>query len=177
MASHRVVAIAKRYKITADFLARINHIADKNRIRAGQDLKVVHGPFHVQIRKHSLDMDVYLQDTLVRRYTVGLGEDGSTPTGEWVVKNKLVNPSYYPPRGGRIVAADDPENPLGERWLGLEGIAGEAIGQERYGIHGTNDPATVGHNMSLGCVRMHNRDVEILYELLVERHSTVQIVD
>ncbi len=169
--------IAKEFKVTADLLARINRLKDKNRIRAGQNLKVLHGPFHAEILKSKHVMNVFLQDSCVRQYKVGLGDEGSTPSGEWLVSTKLVNPTYYPPRGGKIIHADDPENPLGERWIGLEGLSGESAGQERYGIHGTNDLSTIGKNESLGCVRMSNDEVEMLYDMFVEQHSRVLILD
>ncbi len=169
--------IAKEYHVTDNLLAAINGIEDKNRIRAGQNLKVVHGPFHVKIFKNRHVMRVFLQETFVRQYTVGLGLENGTPTGEWSVTDKLVNPPYYSPRGEGIIAADDPDNPLGERWIGLRGISGEAVGQQRYGIHGTHDPSTIGKNESLGCVRMYNEDVEALYDMLVPQHSRVHIVE
>ena len=122
-------------------------------------------------------MYVFLQETFVRQYTVGLGLEDGTPTGEWSVTDKLVNPPYYSPRGEGIIAADDPDNPLGERWIGLRGVSGEAVGQQRYGIHGTHDPSTIGKNESLGCVRMYNEDVEALYDMLVSQHSRVIIVE
>ena len=100
-----------------------------------------------------------------------------SPTGEWRVATKLMNPTYYPPRGGEIMAADDPKNPLGERWIGLVGISGAAVDQERYGIHGTNEPDSIGKSVSMGCIRMHNEDVEALYSYLVETHSTVTVRD
>ncbi len=165
--------IANRFKVSADLLAAVNGIADKNRIRAGQAIKVVHGPFRAVVDKRSYTLDLLLADVLVRQFPVGLGADGSTPTGQWQVSTKLVNPTYYPPRGGAIIAADDPKNPLGERWIGLVGLAGEALGQERYGIHGTIEPETIGRDASLGCIRLHNKDVESLYMCLVEKHSTV----
>ncbi|MCG3138159.1 MAG: hypothetical protein HJJLKODD_02019 [Phycisphaerae bacterium] len=167
--------IAKKNQVTPELLARINQLPSANNIRAGQNLKVIQGPFRVEISKSRHELFVYLQDTLVREFPVGLGEEGSTPTGNWRVKNKLLNPTYYPPRGGKIVTSDDPENPLGERWIGLEGTAGEAVGQQRYGIHGTSDPASIGKNMSLGCVRMNNQDVEFLYDLLIVQNSEVVI--
>ena len=167
--------IAKKYHVTADVLARINGFEDKNKIRAGQSLKVIRGPFHVEIFKARHALYVYLQDTFVRQYVVGLGSEGNTPTGEWSISNKLINPTYFSPRGEGIIAADDPNNPLGNRWIGLEGVNGEASGQQRYGIHGTIDPASIGRDESLGCIRLHNEDVEILYELLVEGQSRVVI--
>ena len=169
--------IAKKYHVTDNLLAAINGIKDKNRIRASQNLKVIQGPFHVTIFKNRHVMHVFLQETFVRQYTVGLGLENGTPTGEWSVTDKLVNPPYYSPRGEGIIAADDPDNPLGERWIGLEGVSGEAVGQQRYGIHGTHDPSTIGKNESLGCVRMRNEDVEALYDMLVSQHSRVIIVE
>ena len=169
--------IAKKYHVTDNLLAAINGIEDKNRIRASQNLKVIQGPFHVKIFKNRHVMHVFLQNTFVRQYTVGLGLDNGTPNGEWSVTDKLVNPPYYSPRGEGIIAADDPDNPLGERWIGLRGVSGEAVGQHRYGIHGTHDPSTIGKNESLGCVRMYNEDVEALYDMLVSQHSRVIVVD
>jgi lipoprotein-anchoring transpeptidase ErfK/SrfK len=169
--------IANQYAVTADLIAAINGIPDKNRIREGQVVKVLQGPFHAVVHKRAYRMDVFLGQVLVRSYPVGLGLDDSTPTGEWKVRNKLENPTYYPPRGGAIIAADDPENPLGERWIGLEGVSGEALSQQRYGIHGTNEPESIGRSISLGCVRLHNPDVEMVYTFLIEGKSTVTILE
>ncbi len=167
--------IAKANRICVDLLAAINGISDANRIRAGQTIKIIKGPFHAVVDRKSYTMGVYLETTFVKQFRVGLGVDQSTPLGKWRVGAKLKNPTYYPPRGGRIVAADDPDNPLGERWIGLAGISGEAAGQLRYGIHGTNEPDTIGKSVSLGCIRMYNEDVEALYTYLVEKHSTVTV--
>jgi lipoprotein-anchoring transpeptidase ErfK/SrfK len=176
-AGDSLAKIAAQNAVTADALALINGIADKHRIREGQTIKVVKGPFRAVVHKKSYVLDVYLGDTFVKSFQVGLGVDGSTPTGEWRIKNKLENPTYYPPRGGTIVAADDPQNPLGERWVGLEGVSGEATSQERYGIHGTSEPESIGKSVSLGCIRMHNADVEWLYTYLVEERSTVTVMN
>ncbi len=167
--------LAKANKVSADLLAEINGIANKDLIRAGQTIKIVKGPFRAIIDRASYSLDVYLGTTFVKHYRVGLGADGSTPAGEWRVKTKLKDPTYYPPRGGRIIHADDPKNPLGERWIGLEGVSGEALGQQRYGIHGTIEPESIGRNSSLGCIRMFNEDAEALYTYLVTRHSTVTV--
>ena len=167
--------IASANKVSADVLADINGIANKHVIRAGRSMKIIKGPFRAVIDTKSLSLGVYLGSTFVKHNKVGLGADGSTPTGEWRVSTKLTNPTYYPPRGGKIIAADDPENPLGERWISLEGVSGNAVGQFRYGIHGTIEPETIGQNASMGCIRMYNEDVEALYTYLVEKHSTVTI--
>ncbi len=172
-------AIAKSYDVSPEFLGRINHLKNINTIRVGQTLKAVKGPFHAVISKSEYTLDVYLgkgsERTFVKRFKVGLGTDGSTPLGKWKVKNKLKDPTYYPPRGGKIIEAGDPQNPLGERWIGLEGISGEALGQLRYGIHGTIEPDSIGKNASMGCVRLYNTDVEYLFDYLVIDDSTVLI--
>ncbi len=167
--------IAKQYKVSDDFLARINGIANKNIIREGQNLKVIQGPFHATVNKRAFTLHVCIGDVFLAQYRVGLGAEGSTPRGKWQVKNKLKNPTYNPPRGGRIIAADDPTNPLAERWVGLLGIGGDAIGQKGYGLHGTIEPDSIGANTSMGCIRMYNEDIETVYDLLVVTHSTVTV--
>jgi len=169
--------IARANKISPDLLAQINGITNKNLIRAGQNIKIINGPFHAFITKSNYGMDILLGDTVIKHFKVGLGADDGTPTGKWQVGTKLMNPTYYPPRSGLIIAADDPKNPLGERWIGLRGISGEAVGQERYGIHGTIEPESIGRSVSLGCIRLHNEDVELLYAYLVEKYSIVIVAE
>ena len=167
--------IAKAHHVTADLLARVNEIENKALIRAGRRIKVIRGPFHAVVSKGTFDLDVYLQDTFVKHFKVGLGTDGCTPTGDWVCKDKLVNPTFYPPRGGQIIPGGHPENPLGERWIGLKGVGGEAVGQLRYGLHGTIEPDTIGKAVSMGCIRMHNSEVERVYEMLIEGQSHILV--
>lgn len=172
-----LVKIAKAHRVTVELLAAINGIKDSNKIRAGQTVKVVNGPFHAVVDKSDFSLDIYLGETFVKHFRVGLGLDGSTPTGVWRVANKLKNPTFYPPRGGKVIAADDPSNPLGERWIGLKGVSGAAVGQLRYGVHGTVEPDSIGKDVSMGCIRMYNEDVESVYSYLVESESTVTVRD
>ncbi len=174
-----LVRIGREYKVPAEALMRINGIKDASKLRADEKIKVVKGPFNVKIYKSDFRLDVYLQDLYVRSYRVGLGVDQGTPEGVWRVKERLSNPTYFPSASAsekRIVAADDPKNPLGERWIGLEGIEGDAAGRPGYGIHGTIEPDSIGKAVSLGCVRMHNEDVEVLFDLLQVGQSTVTIL-
>ncbi|MBN2559877.1 MAG: LysM peptidoglycan-binding domain-containing protein [Phycisphaerae bacterium] len=167
--------IARRYKITEDLLASINLIADPDRIRVGTRLKVIHGPFRAVISKSSHRMDIYIGDVLVRSFRVGLGTNGGTPTGTWTVADKLRNPEWTDPLTGRHYLADDQDNPIGERWIGLHGVAGECVGRVGFGIHGTIDPASIGENMSMGCIRLVPDDISLVYDLLVSEHSCVLI--
>ncbi|EJW19717.1 L,D-transpeptidase [Paenibacillus alvei] len=90
-------------------------------------------------------------DTVVREYPVGIGKMlTQTPTGEYTIINKAPNP------GG----------PFGAFWMGLS--------KPHYGIHGTNDPASIGHLVSHGCIRMYNEDV-LQLAALVPIHTRVTI--
>jgi lipoprotein-anchoring transpeptidase ErfK/SrfK len=75
---------------------------------------------------------------------------------------------YYP---------EDPGYPLGSRWIGLEGIKGNAKGRTGFGIHGTKEPKQIGTTGSRGCIRMHNGEVIRIYNLLVPNLSTVEVVE
>jgi lipoprotein-anchoring transpeptidase ErfK/SrfK len=168
-------AIARQHRVTEELVMRINNISEPNRLAVGQRLKVIEGPFRAVISKSHHRMDIYLGEIFVRSFRVGLGTNGGTPTGSWVVRNKLPNPDWTDPRNGRHYLADDPDNPIGERWIGLEGVAGEAVGKQGFGIHGTIDPASIGENLSMGCVRLSPDDVKFVYDLLVERDTQVEI--
>ncbi|MGA1203186.1 MAG: L,D-transpeptidase, partial [Planctomycetota bacterium] len=65
---------------------------------------------------------------------------------------------WFPPNQPSVPYGD-PANPLGERWLGFE----SADGFRGFGIHGTNEPETIGLEASEGCIRLVNEDVVALY--------------
>ncbi len=169
--------IGQSYHVTADLLAWVNRLPDKHRIRVNQTLKVVRGPFHALVDKRNYEMLVFLGDVLVRSYKVGLGADDGTPTGQWCVKDKLTNRTWTDPRTGKRWGADGAKNPIGEHWIGLDGLSGAAKGQVGYGIHGTIEPDSVGKSLSMGCIRMYNEDVAELFKLMVPKHSLVTVHD
>lgn len=177
----RMVRIANQHKVTSQFLALINNI-DPNRINVGQRIKVVGGPFHAVVDKSDFRMDIFVNDsagrkTYVRSFIVGLGEADSTPVGNWIVAagRKVQDPAWANPRTGEYFAANDPKNPIGEYWLALEGTDEATKAFRGYGIHGTIDPASVGHQASMGCVRLLDADIELVYKMLVDGQSTVVI--
>jgi len=166
------------------FIQRINQISDPRRIREGQKIKLLKGPFHVIVDKSDFRMDLFADATdsqgnrlLLKSMRVGLGEAGSTPLGAWVVRpqSKLVNPAWVNPRTGESFTADDPLNPIGERWVGIDGISESNRDKMGFGIHGTIDPDSIGKEMSMGCVRMDGPDIELVYELLVEGGTQIEI--
>jgi lipoprotein-anchoring transpeptidase ErfK/SrfK len=118
-------------------------------------------------------MHVFLGDVYVRSFKVALGAEGKTPTGKWRVTSRQANPSWVDPQTGKRYHADDPANPIGEYWVGLEGLEGAAVGAFGYGIHGTNEPQTIGRDVSLGCIRLAPDDIEFVYKLLLPGASFV----
>ncbi len=174
--------IARQYKTPWQLLERVNHIK-ANRLRAGSTIKVVRGPFHAVVDKSEYRMDMYLDDPntkqriYIRSFEVGHGENNSTPTGAWLVERgrKLINPPWTNPRTGEFYNADDPKNPIGDRWIGLKGTDSDTQGLSGYGIHGTIEPDSIGKQKSMGCVRLRDDDVAWVYDLLYEGLSTVVI--
>jgi LysM repeat protein len=177
----KMSSIGNAHLIPYELLLPLNRMTDARKLRYGQTLKIINGPFHAIVSKSKFTLDVYLgapggpDSTYITTFNVGLGTDNSTPTGTWSIKNKVVHPAYFPPEGhaGPVLAPDDPKNPLGAYWMGLEGTDGQAVGQRSYGIHGTIDPTSIGKQSSMGCIRLKNEDVEVLYKLLMQGKSTV----
>ncbi|WP_054940892.1 L,D-transpeptidase [Paenibacillus ihuae] len=82
-------------------------------------------------------------DIVTRGFPVGIGTMlTASPTGEYTIINKQPNP------GG----------PFGAFWMGLS--------KPHYDIHGTNNPASIGHMVSHGCIRMYNNDVLALSRIV-----------
>jgi lipoprotein-anchoring transpeptidase ErfK/SrfK len=97
------------------------------------------------------------------RYGIGVGHPGFAWSGVKRISRKSEWPDWTPPQEMLLRRPDlprhmagGPENPLGARALYL--------GSSLYRIHGTNEPSTIGHNVSSGCIRMMNEDVIDLYE-------------
>jgi len=175
--------IATDFKLHVNwrFLQRINGLQRPDLIQVGQTLKIVTGPFHADIDRTAHTLKLYLgdgeQQVYVREYSVGLGAFDSTPSGLFKVRphSKLVNPPWTNPRTREHFTANDPGNPIGEFWLGLEGIEDHNRQEAGFGIHGTIDPNSIGHDESMGCVRLPEGDIDVVYEVLTEGVSTVWI--
>ncbi|MFN9373985.1 MAG: L,D-transpeptidase family protein [Planctomycetaceae bacterium] len=154
-AGDQLRSIGKKYKLSWEYLAKLNRVAP-SKIREGQKLKVMQGPFGVRVSLSRFELVLHLDGSYVKHYRVGVGKDGASPVGTFLVKNKQVDPTYYGPEG--VIRHDDPENPLGEHWIDIG---------DSFGIHGTNEPDSIGKAESKGCIRMKNEDVAELYDFLV----------
>jgi len=133
-----------------------------NDIFPGQTLEIPSDEVTIRIWKKSWLLGVYVGDVLLAAYKVGLGRNEKTPLGNFVIESKLVDPPWNSRKLGRIVPPGDPENVLGTRWLGFKNTPKF----QGYGIHGTESPDSIGKNMSDGCVRLLNEEVEEIFELV-----------
>jgi len=103
----------------------------------------------------SRTLEFYSSGRLVQEYRVAIGKASTpTPLGDYRIIDKEVNPAWYSPGKGYSVPSG-PANPLGYRWMGF---------LPTYGIHGTNAPWSIGGVVSNGCIRMHEEEVEELFE-------------
>ncbi|MEM9084127.1 MAG: L,D-transpeptidase family protein [Planctomycetota bacterium] len=173
-------------KVEPGLITSINNLSNPNRIRVGQSLKIINGPLHAVVHKDAYRFDLYADQTdssgnriYLRSFPVGLGEFDSTPTGAFVVRtnSKLEDPRWVNPRTGEVFEPNNPDNPIGERWIGLLGTDPQTELLAGYGIHGTIEPKSIGTDASMGCVRMLDNHINFVYDALVQEHSTVMITD
>lgn len=160
-----IYRIARRYGVSANAI----HNANEGSLTEGDErlliptqhvspLPAYHG-IVVNLPERSLYL--YQQGRPVKCYPIAIGRRGwETPTGEFRIANKRKNPTWFPPKWAveEQPVPPGPENPLGDRWMGLS-IPG-------YGIHATNAPASVGRYVSHGCMRMYPEHAHELYGLV-----------
>jgi len=160
-----LVKIAKEFKTTPELIARSNNISG-DKIFPGKKLKVWAGPLNILVDKSQNVLMLKSDEEIIKTYIVSTGANNSTPIGTFKITTKLVNPTWF--KAGAVVPSDSPENVLGTRWLGFDLAS--------YGIHGTVEPQNLGKQVTQGCVRMANSDVEELYAI-VPQGTEVTIVD
>ncbi len=118
-------------------------------------------------------LTLYHGARFVRAFPVATGQAiYPTPQGTFQIVVKWKNPWWYPPvqddwaRGLKPVPPG-PSNPLGTRWMGLSAPG--------VGIHGTDEPTSIGYSASHGCIRMQVPDAEWLFNQ-VDVGTTVHII-
>lgn len=153
--------IARKNGTTVELL-RVSNGVRGDLIRAGQRLKVPQASFSVLVDKSQNILTLKSGEEVLKVYRCSTGREGITPAGTFRIVSRMVDPVW---KG--IVPPGDPANPLGTRWLGFD--------LPQYGIHGTNDPGTIGKPVTKGCIRLANSDAEELYTLLPEGTSVTVV--
>ncbi len=139
-------------------LQRLNRL-ETDRIRVGQKLVVPKEKASVLIFKQDFELLVLLGGALVQAFDVATGKDDRTPEARFVIETKLIEPDWYSP-DGKVYKYGDEGNILGTRWLGFANTPEH----QGFGIHGTKFPESIGTEASMGCIRMRNEDVEVVYD-------------
>lgn len=160
--------IAKTLGTTSGLLQKINNLPNPNMIRANSILRGIKGSFpRVVVDKGDFTLSAYYADPdgreyFLKQYRISTGQTGKeTPLGTFTVGAKLVEPPW-PDDKGKYHPYGDPLNPLGTRWMGFA-----EQGYTDLGIHGTIDEKSIGKKVTNGCVRMYNKDVEELYDMIL----------
>ncbi|MEC2075182.1 L,D-transpeptidase family protein [Metabacillus fastidiosus] len=137
-----IISIAIDYRIPVQTLLSVNNLANPNIIFIGQQINIpglpdpATIPYEIHVSIASRRLTLISQGKILKVYPIAVGKILTrTPIGNYVIVNREPNP------GG----------PFGAMWLSLSKI--------HYGIHGTNDPSSIGKAVSLGCIRMYNQDV------------------
>ncbi len=120
-------------------------------------------PTIITVDKSTFTLRLFKNLHYDRQYGVAVGQPAyPTPAGLFAIQSKQVNPTWTAPNSpwagesaGQSYSANDPNNPLAARWMGVNGSVG---------IHGTYQDYSIGTAASHGCIRMHASDVIDLYD-------------
>lgn len=121
------------------------------------DVTVTGVPYSIDVKQGAHVLELYERDRLVRTYPIGIGtRDTPTPGGTFYLKE--------------LLRAPDPTGAYGPFAYGLSGFSTTlksfAGGEAVIGLHGTNDPSSIGKDVSAGCIRLRNADITALAQLL-----------
>ncbi|MFD2924406.1 L,D-transpeptidase family protein [Halobacillus naozhouensis] len=141
--------ISRDYRTPLAIIINANPSINPNLIYPGQSI-VIPGfppietiPYQIDVSLTNRQLQLFRNGVLQKQYPIAVGRMlHGTPTGNYIIINKAPNP------GG----------PFGTMWMSLS--------KQHYGIHGTNDPSSIGKAVSLGCIRMYNSDVEELASII-----------
>ena len=159
----RVLAEHADVLLCTGLIARVNQLRNSTAIRADDELRVPLCRPRVLVDLSARWAFYFLGEEVAAAWRVGVGKQGAeTRPGRYTIKDKQENPPWHRP-GEPMVAFGDPENPLGTRWMSWDDENGW---HSTLGFHGTDDESGIGGEVSDGCIRMRNADVEVLYDIL-----------
>lgn len=164
--------IAIKYNLPVTAIYKANKLKSGT-IFPGQRLRVYRGDWKIEVSKLAKLLYVYDGKDLFAVYDIGIGKEGRTPVGNFILTDKIEHPSWYSP-DGRVVPYGEKENVLGTHWLKLEPAGGTDAAFIGYGIHGTWDEGSITKSLSNGCIRMTNDEVAELF-IYIPRKTPVKI--
>ena len=141
--------------ITAGFVL-VSSLLSAQDIKASSAAEIVRPSRLVLVSIPDRKLAVVERGKVIRTFSVAVGAVNSpSPTGEFQIVARLKDPTYYHPG---VVIPPGPDNPIGPRWVGLN--------KKGFGIHGTNEPRSIGKAASHGCIRLRNREVVEFFRLV-----------
>lgn len=165
----RVLKEHPELSVCTGLIQKANELNQKV-LQPGQVLRIPIERSHVLVDLSAHWVFYMIGEEVVAAWEVGVGRSGNeTRPGSYTVGEKSIEPMWFPP-GRDPIPYGDPENPLGTRWISWLNADGST---SRLGFHGTRDPDSVGKDLSQGCIRMRNPDVEELFEILPKESSIV----
>jgi len=173
-------SIAKKFRALSGVkgaIMYVNNYKENALLRAGRKIRLPKGSWSLLVDKSLFKMWVLYEGCPFKGYTITTGAPNKeTPVTKFVVGGKNPKPAWWPPSDVKIqgktpVPYGDPQNPLGDWWISLEHDLFHGIG-----IHGTNDPGSIGSKASNGCIRMLNEEV-VEVAALAYKGMVVQIVE
>ncbi len=155
--------IARKFKTLSGVkgaIMLVNNYKENAILRDGRKVRVPHGTWSIVADKSLFKLWICYEGAPFKAYTITTGAvSKETPVAKFIVGGKNPKPAWWPPADVKVsgkvpVPYGDPQNPLGDWWIALDHDLHHGIG-----IHGTNDPGSIGSKASNGCVRMLNEEV------------------
>ncbi|MEI2664494.1 L,D-transpeptidase family protein [Rossellomorea sp. LJF3] len=141
--------ISRDFRTPLPDILKANPGIDPDQLYPGQTITIpgipdtTGNPYRIQVSVNNRILRLFKDGSQVKEFPIAVGRIlFETPIGEFIIINK----------------APDPGGPFGTMWMSLS--------KESYGIHGTNNPASIGNAVSKGCIRMYNKDVEELSNIV-----------
>ncbi len=166
-----LTSIAAKYRVNWRGIKRLNRIVDERKIQVKQKLKILTGRRQVLVDKGEFLLALFIDGQFIKQYPIGHGKNNKTPTGDFIIETAEIDPPWTRP-DGKVLKHGEKGHLIGDRWLGFK----DKPGATGLGNHGTKESKSIGTLCSNGCIRMHNKDVIELFDLL-KRGATVRIVD
>lgn len=154
---------SEKLAVTEGLLKWVNGL-DSATIYPNQILRIPKDPLRIEVSKQEYELRLLLGDRLIKEFAVGIGKDDKTPVDDFVVNTRLIKAPWKNPLTGKLIHYGEEGYAIGTRWIGFA-KEGAPTG---LGIHGTDEPDSIGKAESLGCIRMRNEEVEKLFELVPE---------
>lgn len=157
--------ISLRWGVPAQLIYNINKskIANPAFVDSGTELKVVRGPFNVEVDMSDNTMTLFLGELYAGRYPVKIGISGNPQPGEYRVLAKSTAGHSWRDAAGNEYPPSSPQNGYGPNWIGLSGS---------LCIHAVKDSVTGNHT---GCIGLSAKDSQDVFGIL-SKSSNVKIV-